>query len=215
MCDNGSITSAMLESRALIGLREKMLTPDRMERFAAMIEQELKAAWRDSHVARSDLEAKLSKARSGIANIVAQVETEREVPRSLSGRLLELEREEEAIVAELGEALPEPVVRLPANYAAIYRRAVADLGGALGGEDAGGLRTKVRTLITKIIVGEGNARGGRTRTMRLEGDLFRMLEFADDAVTSSTTQKSRRFRDEPVVLGVVAGTGFEPVTFRL
>ena len=215
VCDNGSITSEMLESRALVGLQEKMLTPDRLERFAAMLEQELKAAWRDSHAARSDLEAKLSKARSGIANIVAQVEEQGELPRSLSRRLLELEREEEAVVAELGEALPEPVVRLPTNYAAVYRRAVADLGGTLDGEDAAGLRTKLRTLITKVVVGEGNARGGRTRTMRLEGDLFRMLEFADEAVTNSTAQKTRRFRDEPVVLGMVAGTGFEPVTFRL
>ena len=183
VCDNGSITSAMLESRALAGLQEKMLTPDRLERFAAMLEQELKTAWRESHAARSDLEAKLTKTRSGIANFVAQIETDGEVPRSLSRRLLELEREEEAILAELGDTLPEPVIRLPANYAAVYRRAVDDLGGALHGEDAVGLRTKLRTLITRIVVGQGNARGGRTRTMRLEGDLFRMLEFASSRTT--------------------------------
>ena len=50
--------------------------------------------------------------------------------------------------------------------------------------------------------------------MQLHGDLYRMLEIAA-VKKGGETQTARRVSDGSVVTGMVAGTGFEPVTFRL
>ena len=43
-CDNGSITTIELETRALAGIRERLLTPALIKRFTELLQQELAAA---------------------------------------------------------------------------------------------------------------------------------------------------------------------------
>ena len=105
-------------------------------------------------------------------------------------------------------------MRLPANSESLYTRAIAELDAHLASDDGAGVRQIIRPLIEKIVVQPGSARGGKRRPIQLYGDLYRMLAFAERACTPNA-QQARLLRDGPVVIPLVAGTGFEPVTFRL
>ncbi len=213
-CDNGSITTRELETRALAGIRERLLTPDLIRRFAASLQQELEEAARTANVDRHRLEADLRNVRARIATLVTRIEEDADAPRALSARVKQLEQEETVLERAVLMAPDRKVVRLPANYEAIYRRAVVDLDGHLGSGDAMAARAAIRPLIEKIVVQPGSARGGKRRAMQLHGDLYRMLEIAA-VKKGGETQTARRVSDGSVVTGMVAGTGFEPVTFRL
>jgi hypothetical protein len=66
-----------------------------------------------------------------------------------------------------------------------------------------------------------DARGVKARVLRLQGDLFRMLDFALHATVGAADAVARNAQlplnqgGGGVVTSLVAGTGFEPVTFRL
>ena len=120
----------------------------------------------------------------------------------------------------LSMAAPAPV-RLPANYERVYLRAVAELEDHLASSDAPAARRVIRALVDRVVVKPGNARGGKERGLELHGDLFRMLEFAEDAASRQSKGAARNDKfprqlgDGGTGTSVVAGTGFEPVTFRL
>lgn len=213
-CNNGSIRTSELEDRTLTGLRTKLLTPAVIASFAAALQEELKTIRLESESKGDELRAALGDTRARMAKLLAQLEEEDDVPKSLLRRLKELEKEEERL-ADLVDAKPvNNVIRLPTNYEAVYRRAVDDLSAHLASTDATRARKSVRQIISKVVVGPGTGRGGRVRPMELHGDLFEMLEFAQTA-SMAETQKPRRKRDGVVVIGRVAGAGFEPATFRL
>ena len=118
------------------------------------------------------------------------------------------------------ELLPErTVVRLPANYEALYRRAVAELETHLLNTASTTSRESIRALIEKIVVHAGDSRGGKVRRLDLYGDLFRMLEFAHASTSSGVPAKRSKSgvlrAVEESGTPVVAGAGFEPATFRL
>lgn len=79
-----------------------------------------------------------------MVKIIAQIEGDDDAPRTLARRLLELEREEEALDRELGGIAEAPVVRLPANYAATYQRAVEEIGAHLATGEGTRARPKLR-----------------------------------------------------------------------
>jgi site-specific DNA recombinase len=213
-CDNGSIATTELETRALAGIRGRLLTPALIKRFAALLQQELAAAAQTGNVERATAEHKLAEARARIANLVTQIEEDEDAPRALTARVKDLETEEsrlEKIIA----ATPAPqVARLPTNYEALYIRAIAELDVHLASEDGAAARNAIRPLIEKIVVQPGSARGGRRRPMQLHGDLYRMLAFAESACAPNA-QKPPSEGTGAFVIPLVAGTGFEPVTFRL
>lgn len=207
-CDNGSVTTTELETRALAGVREQLLTPEIIGRFATALQQELAEASQAGNTDRDRVERERDNTRGRIAKLVARIEDDDDAPRSLTARLKELE----AIEARLDEALavvPKPqVIRLPANYEALYRRAITELDTHLASEEGAAAREAIRPLIEKIVVHPGSARGGKRRTIQLHGDLYRMLEFAAAACAPDTT-KPRPVRDGAVVTPLVAGTGFD------
>ncbi len=204
-CDNGSITTRELETRALVGIRERLLTPDLIRRFAASLQQELEETARTANVDRHRLEADLRNVRARIATLVTRIEEDADAPRALSARVKQLEQEETVLERAVLMAPDRKVVRLPANYEAIYRRAVVDLDGHLGSGDAMAARAAIRPLIEKIVVQPGSARGGKRRAMQLHGDLYRMLEIAT-VKKGGERQTARRVSDGSVVTGMVAGT---------
>ena len=79
----------------------------------------------------------------------------------------------------------------------------------LASADAVRARKSVRQIITMVVVGPGDARGGRVRPMELHGDLFRMLEFAHEAAAPQT-RKPRHKRDGVTVIELVAGARTVP-----
>jgi len=73
------------------------------------------------------------------------------------------------------------VVRLPANYGALYVRAITERDRHVASDDASSCRQTIRALIERIVVQPGSARGGKSRPIQLSGDVYRMLAFAGPA----------------------------------
>lgn len=214
-CQNGSITGAELEERVLAGLRRKLLRPDLIARFADAFQKELKAEQTGDGIRRADVETRLTEARATIAKLTRQLEGAEEQPRSVLRRLVELEGSEDALAAELAAMDQQDPVRLPANYERVYLKAVADLEDHLSSDEGPRAREAVRRLIERVVVEPGDARGGKARVLRLQGDLFRMLDFAlhatagpPDAIVRNA-QLPLQHSGEGVVTPVVAGTGFD------
>ena len=81
-------------------------------------------------------------------------------------------------------------------------------------------RDTIRTLVDQVVVKPAGNRLGPIG-IELHGDLFRMLEFAQEASQpASASAGSRNGNGPQLVAGgrmtsLVAGAGFEPATFRL
>ena len=213
-CDNGSITTTELEARALAGIRERLLTPALIKRFAALLQLELATVAQAGNVERATAEQKLAETRTRIDNLVSQIEDDEDAPRALTTRVKNLEAEERRLEETIAATTASLVVRLPANYESLYGHAIAELDAHLASDDGAAARNTIRPLIEKIVVQPGSARGGKRRPIQLQGDLYRMLAFAERACASNA-QKPRAAGPGAFVIPLVAGTGFEPVTFRL
>ena len=213
-CDNGSITTTELEARALAGIRERLLSPALIKRFAASLQQELATAAQAGNAERAQAEHDLTETRARIAKLVTRIEEDEDAPRALTTRVKDLEAEERRLEEIIAVTPALQVVRLPANYESLYTRAIVELDAHLASDDGAVARQTIRPLVEKIVVQPGSARGGKRRPIQLYGDLYRMLAFAE-AACASNAQQARLLRDGPVVIPLVAGTGFEPVTFRL
>ncbi|WP_425057366.1 recombinase family protein [Sphingomonas oligoaromativorans] len=215
-CTNASIRITELEDRVLSGVRDRLLTPAVIERFATALQQELDADRIASGSERAGLQAQLDEVRSRIARLARRLEEDEDAPRTLVERLKELESQEFDLVGALTEVPEQTVVQLPSNYEPIYRRAVAELEQHLASTDGQAAKEAVRALIERVVIQPGDARGGKRRPIQLHGDLFEMLEFASAAGSAGDKRKlPRTVGSGGVVTPLVAGTGFEPVTFRL
>ena len=130
--------------------------------------------------------------------------------RALGDRLADLEKQQELLQARLSEA-PASTVRLHPKLAEVYAEKVQQLEQALNDPAIKAQATEVlRSLIDRIELrptGEGQ---GIAAT--LHGDLAQILALCDD---SARKQKLPKAETSGSQLSVVAGTGFEPVTFRL
>lgn len=107
---------------------------------------------RSAHSRRDEMEENLIETRRRIAKPVKQMEKDDDLPRSVMTRLKDLECEEDRLFQELANLPERTVVRLPANYEAVYRSAVAELEHHLVTRDASGSRNAIRTLIEAVVV---------------------------------------------------------------
>ncbi len=89
-----------LENRVLRGVRERLLSPSLISRFAGELQKELNRAVHDNGASRVAVEVTLADTRSRIAKLVQQMEENEEVSKALIGRLKQLEETE----ARLGRA---------------------------------------------------------------------------------------------------------------
>lgn len=157
-CNNGSITTTELETRALAEVRERLLTPALIKRFAALLQQELATAAQAEH--------DLAETRARIAKLVSRIEEDEDAPRALTTRVKNLEAEERRLEDVIGATPTSHVVRLPANYESLYTRAISELDVHLASNDGSNARQVIRPLIEKIVVQPGSARGGKGVSVR-------------------------------------------------
>ena len=217
-CDNGSISSKDLEQRALAGLRDRLLEPEIVGRFAHHLQSELSAQHQASGKRQGEIEAELLEIRDKVAKILQRIEDDDDAPRTLTNRLKELEVAEEQLEQERITLSTRTVVRLPANYEAVYRTAIAELEAHLKSGDAAPSREAIRALIDRVVVHAGDSRGGKLRRLELHGDLYRMLQFSEEAADDGTQKRKQPQATDAEAVSVtpvVAGVGFEPTTFRL
>ena len=220
-CDNAAtITRQRLEMRIIGGLRDRMLSPELVAEFVtafteALAEQEREGAGRVRRA--KDALAAIERKLDGVVRAIeggAWNET-------LRRRLDALEAEKGTLTAELAAlAKPAPAVRLHAGAAEIYQRQVAALEHALNASD---IRREageaLRGLIEQVVLTpDASAPDGLAAA--LHGDLAEVLSLAlapagERPVLPGAGATAAGRPAATSLLSVVAGTGFEPVTFRL
>ena len=120
--------------------------------------------------------------------------------REFERRRLELERGPETAKA--------PAPRLHPNVAEVYRRKVEELHNALRQEDAAPARELVRGLVEAIVL---LPEDGRLK-VEVRGELAEILRLSGCANAKAPAGRPELLAEQ---VKMVAGTGFEPVTFRL
>lgn len=206
ICDNRlNIRRDALEASVLNGLRAHLMEPELFKAFCdeftrevnrLRIERDAEVISHKRELERIDRE--LDKAVQAILD---------GVPGSkLKDRIGGLEARKSELV-ELVSGANEPVLLLHPNMAELYRTRVSALCESLASDDGKNEAVEVlRTLVDEVqLVPEG-----AELTIVLRGDLAAILTFA-------TNKKRPDILSEAGLLSpvsLVAGTGFEPMTFR-
>ena len=131
---------------------------------------------------------------------------------SMVEELRGIEAQQAQLKAEIvATETPEPVPALHPNIGAIYRAKVEMLEEGLREPATYAIAAEaLRSLIEAIVVSPGEARGEVFVTLR--GDLAAFLRLADG---EAAPVAARAMGWNGTMGTLVAGTGFEPVTFRL
>ena len=206
-CDNLlTLRRDRLESTVLEGLRGRLMDPDLFKAFAA----EFTLEWnRLQSEANGELEARkteLARVKGQLERLVDALVQWTPVV-AIRDRMQTLERRRVTLEAELATAVA-PAPRLHPNLAVVYREKVATLIEAPDATENANLCNLVRSLVEEIrlVPEDGCLR------IELRGELAAILSLAGAA-------NGKRPGGEAEALAVqvkmVAGTGFEPVTFRL
>jgi site-specific DNA recombinase len=194
-----------LEATVLGGLRERLMAPDLFKTFA----EEFTREWNQIQGA---LDGDLRRVTEELAQVRQRIErlvdaiTEGTPAAAVRDRLTALEARRLALTAEQDQAR-QPAPRLHPNLAEVYRAKVADLANALSKDDATEAREIVRGLIDRITLHPEND----SHRVEVRGELAAILTLAGGA----TPAGSRDAVSLSEQIKLVAGTGFEPVTFRL
>ena len=212
-CSNSAtIQRQALEQRVLGALQDRMLSPELVAEFAGAYADEIRAA-RALTSERSVLARKeLTDVTRKIAGILDAIERGAWSP-SLQVRLDELERQK--VTAEQAQAptlSSANVVRLRPDLSSLYQERVAALTASLSGPEIQIEAAEVlRSLIQKVVMLPNRSAPGR-HDVEVHGALAAVLSLGDSRARRGGLSSG----GVPVSqVSVVAGTGFEPVTFRL
>ena len=210
-CDNRSnIRRDALDASALNGLRSHLMEPELSKAFCDEFTREVNRLRMERHAdvinRRKELdrvERELDKAIQAIMDRVPGAKLKDKIG-GLEARKIEL--------LELVADSKEPIPLLHPNMAAIYRERISALCESLGGEDRKVEAVEIlRTLVDQVaLVPEGDA-----LSIVVRGDLAAILTFAANKKRPDFLSEVGLLGDLISPVSVVAGTGFEPVTFRL
>jgi site-specific DNA recombinase len=205
-----SVRRDRLENTVLEGLRLRLMDPSIYQEFALAFTAE----W---NKLQAEASGDLTTRRSELARVKGQLEKlvdalcNGAAIASVQERMQVLDGRRQALEVELQNAVA-PAPRLHPNLATVNREKVAALNDALDGADGLAAREMVRGLIeeVRLIPEDGSLR------IELHGELASILGLVDGVKVSPETRKLTYPRaDMALQVQVVAGTGFEPVTFRL
>ncbi len=206
-CSNRqNIRMDLLETRVLDALRHQLLAPDLFKLFADsftaafnQLQQEMRAPQDAARHEVKDVSRK-------IAKLVAAI-SEGGPAKALTAEIQRLEARQATLEAELSVADAPATLLLPPNLAILYREKVANLQQLLTDaatrDDA---MAQVRSLIDVIVLiptSDG-------LEVDLQGALGGIL-----ALCAGQQKAPEVYASEALQVKMVAGTGFEPVTFRL
>lgn len=203
--------------RVLVGLKERLLAPELVEEFVTTYVAEINAVNRERGARQAGLEAQATKLDRQIRNLLELIKDGHGSP-AMANELREVERCREALQAEIVAAgLPEPVPVLHPNLPALYRRKVETLEEALADPETMLAATEaLRSLVDAVLVHPGERRG--EVSLSLLGDVAALLHAAGERQVADSKKAALRVqngRSWEVLATWDAGTGFEPVTFRL
>ena len=220
-CSNRTrIRRGPLEQQVIDALGSRLMEPDKVADFVAGFTAEWNRLVAEASVGadakRRELETVLRKL-SGLIDAIADGLRAPGLQRSLD----ELEATKVALEAEVTAMMPATPPRLHPNLAEVYRDKVARLQEALAAEGGTEVLEAFRALIDRVEV-HAPPEGGGTPRIELVGHLASMLRAAGAEGMAVATGHEKSPRAGAGGLGsflssvqVDAGTGFEPVTFRL
>lgn len=201
-----------VEARVIAAIKANLLHPDVIEHTIRTIQDGLRQARRDAGRRKAKIAAELAEVKRRLERLVDQVEAG--APWSvLAERHATLEARRDALSAELA-ADPEEVVEMHPAAAGKYRKLVENLSAALDDpQDTEGRegREAVRALIHQVRLTPAEGHG--QYELEILGDLAPILEMGQ--ATNAKGPLAGAFDAANVMAELGAGTGFEPVTFRL
>jgi hypothetical protein len=231
-----TVRSAARRSRRILkALKQNVLTPELVAEFTRAYEKEVNRLTKEASGKAAEVEAKLAGVQRKIDGIMRAIEDGLYQP-SMKARLAELEADKASLISSRDANTTVPKISVHPNLAAVYRRKVEELETFLEEtEHKDEAMELIRSLIEKIEL-TPKEEGGLDAI--LHGDLARILSLCSTGQQGVEQQKAlcavgagglsaslgsgvARY-DEALgavcsrgLLSVVAGTGFEPVTFRL
>jgi site-specific DNA recombinase len=208
-----SVKRQSIESRVLVGLKERLVTPELIAIFVKEFEAEYARLQAErvanrKHIAKKldDIDRKLKAMTKAIEDGFYHSE--------MKSRLAELMSEKACVEAQTEQnASAEQVVIHPRLHE-LYFRKVQDLEQRLAVQEAEAARELIRSMIEKVTIGPNQ--GPSDYTAVLYGDLANILAICQAATDSATPiSKLPDTRVSGSQLSVVAGARFELTTFRL
>ena len=205
-CDNRlTIRRDVLEDTVLDGLRSKLLHPDLIAEFIETYQKEYNILMRDEVASRRAQETELKVIKRQIDQIITAI-TDGMYHPSMKAKMTDLETRKTYLSDALAEHVDQPL-RLHPGLADVYRRKVADLRRALNDEGTKAEAVEVlRGLISEIRLAPQHGK----LQIELVGALASIMALGDAGQT-----KAHASGVGVRQVTMVAGTGFEPVTFRL
>lgn len=213
LCDfNKSIRTNKIEELVINALQHNLMQPELVAEFVTSANEEFNRMRSEEEANRESAGRKLIKVQKEIDKLIDSLINGYRGPE-LQSRLDELTAEKMALKEKI-EATPPPPVRLHPNLSQIYKQKVADLRNALTHEDT---RTHafeiIRGLIEKVIIRASDENGYE---IELIGDIAAMVEVSiSDPDRRKAHYRSVFYDKTKRSVRLDAGTGFEPVTFRL
>ena len=201
-----SIRRDVVEQTVLDGLAHRLMDPELFKVFMVEFTTEwnrLQAEVSSEHAA---LEGELDRIRRQIERLVDAI-VNGAPAASVNGRLHELERRRTTVEAQLASSAT-PAPRLHPNLAEFYRQKMAQLAKTLARDDSADARELVRGLVDAVVL---TPEDGRLQ-VEVRGALAAILSLAQGVRDKAADHEVNGLASQ---IKLVAGTGFEPVTFRL
>jgi site-specific DNA recombinase len=199
-----TIRRDVLEASVLSGLKTHLMAPELAREFAAEYHREVN---RLNALRQGDHERRMHELATVERQIVAIIDAIKDGLRtpSMKQELLGLEARKQELAAEMKQA-PAPAPRLHPKLAELYRDRVERLHDELNRPELRSEAAQVlRGLIDEVRLIPENGR----LEIELVGELAGILALAADSKKPVTEGR------DGLQATLVAGTGFEPVTFRL
>ena len=210
-CDNRlNIRRDELEARVLNALRGHLMDPALFKEFCDEFTRQMNRRRMEARASMDAARSEVSRIERDLDRLVDRFLKDDNAADALHTKMKQLEARKRELETFLTEAEEPPPVLHP-SMAVIYRERVTGLYEALQQEGArAGASDVIRSLVSEIVLTPSSGE----LLVDLRGDLAGIL-----AIATSGTQKSPRSDEAGSVLAsqvmLVAGTGFEPVTFRL
>lgn len=177
------------------------MAPELVEELSRAVTAETNVRCRDLEQGQAQLRRDLEVAKRKLIGLYDAIADGLRTP-GLKRQLEALEAEQQELERQV-QAEPVSMPQLHLNLARVYREKVSDLSAALSDPEARGEAADIlRQLIERIDVQADD--GGHT--IELTGDIVRLISLPDGQAVPDVYRSSVK---------VVAGRGFEPLTFRL
>jgi site-specific DNA recombinase len=201
-------------TRVLAGLKHRLLSPELVETFVTEYVAELNLSNRKATSERCLLQSELARVERQIRRMVQTI-AETGGSRTLVEELRNLEHRQDKLKEEITAAgNPEPPPALHPNLAQVYRQKVERLERALHDPLVNAAAVEaLRSLIDAVLVYPRERRG--EVLMELRGDLAAFLHLREGPLGMNAGPGEGSSGSHRVMGSLVAGRGFEPLTFRL